>query len=64
VACVVTISLYAFAANYISACIAPVLPAWNHVFPHDRRPLRELMGFVAVWAFPEVICSQVTAAAG
>ncbi len=48
VACMVSVSLYAFVANYISASMAPALPMWNHAFPHDRRPLKDLMSFVAV----------------
>jgi hypothetical protein len=48
-----TVSWYAFVANYISASIAPALPLWNHEFPHDRRPLKDLMGFVAV-RFPKL----------
>ncbi|KAL2197709.1 major facilitator superfamily domain-containing protein [Corynascus similis CBS 632.67] len=48
VSCMVTVSLYAFVSNYISASIAPALPTWNHEFPHDRRPMKDLMQFVAL----------------
>ena len=51
VVCMVSVSLYAFVANYISASMAPALPLWNHAFPHDRRPIKDLMGFVAVCLF-------------
>ncbi|KAL2152143.1 hypothetical protein VTH82DRAFT_5327 [Thermothelomyces myriococcoides] len=47
-ACMVTLSLYAFVSNYISASIAPALPRWNEEFLHDRRPTQDLMQFVAV----------------
>ncbi|KAL2176413.1 major facilitator superfamily domain-containing protein [Thermothelomyces heterothallicus CBS 202.75] len=47
-ACMVTLSLYAFVSNYISASIAPALPRWNYEFPDDRRPSQDLMQFVAV----------------
>jgi hypothetical protein len=48
VACMLSVSWYAFVANYISASMAPALPLWNHAFPHDRRPLKDLMDFIAV----------------
>jgi hypothetical protein len=44
----VTVAFYAFVSNYISASIAPALPLWNHEFPHDRRPTKDLMSLVAV----------------
>jgi hypothetical protein len=42
------VSFYAFVSNFISASIAPALPVWNRSFPHDPRPIKDLMGFVAV----------------
>lgn len=46
--CMVTVSFYAFVSNYISASLAPALPAWNKEFPHDRQPTEDLMQLVAV----------------
>ncbi|KAK4669822.1 uncharacterized protein QC763_206340 [Podospora pseudopauciseta] len=46
-ACISTVSLYAFVSNFISACIAPALPVWNLEFPEDQRKIEELMQFVA-----------------
>lgn len=52
-----TVSFYAFVSNYISASLAPALPAWNKEFPHDRQPTKDLMQLVAVrpWIPPESV---------
>ncbi|KAL2017361.1 hypothetical protein VTK56DRAFT_2284 [Thermocarpiscus australiensis] len=47
-ACMTVVSLYAFVANFTSTCISPALPIWNLSFPHDARPIQELMQFVAL----------------
>lgn len=52
VACMSTLSFYAFVSNYISAALAPALPAWNPSFPQDPRPIHELMELVAVFRSP------------
>ncbi|KAK0739311.1 major facilitator superfamily domain-containing protein [Apiosordaria backusii] len=46
-ACISSVSLYAFVSNFISACVAPALPVWNLEFPEDQRKIEELMQFVA-----------------
>lgn len=43
-----TVAYYAFVSNFISASFAPALPIWNLYFPHDRRPVKDLMSLVAV----------------
>ncbi|KAK4191254.1 major facilitator superfamily domain-containing protein [Podospora australis] len=47
VACMFSVSLYAFSSNFVAACIAPALPAWNIAFPDKPRELLQLMQFVA-----------------
>ncbi|KAK3308512.1 major facilitator superfamily domain-containing protein [Chaetomium strumarium] len=46
-ACMASLAMYAFVANYISASMAPALPLWNCEFHRDRRPLHDLMQLVA-----------------
>lgn len=41
------VAFYAFVANYVSASMAPALPAWNRASPRDPRPAHELMQLVA-----------------
>ncbi|KAK4239378.1 major facilitator superfamily domain-containing protein [Achaetomium macrosporum] len=47
VACMASLALYAFVANYISASMAPALPLWNREFRRDHRPVKDLMQLVA-----------------
>ncbi|KAK3997532.1 major facilitator superfamily domain-containing protein [Cladorrhinum sp. PSN332] len=47
VACMVSVSLYALVANFISACMAPTLPVWNLEFPDDPKEVDQLMQLVA-----------------
>ncbi|KAK4164963.1 major facilitator superfamily domain-containing protein [Cladorrhinum sp. PSN259] len=47
VACMASVSLYAFVSNFVSACIAPALPVWNLEFPDNPKEVEQLMQLVA-----------------
>ncbi|KAK3685145.1 major facilitator superfamily domain-containing protein [Podospora appendiculata] len=47
-ACLATVSLYAFVANFASAVVAPALPIWNASFPGNAMPFEDLTQFIAV----------------
>ncbi|EAQ86360.1 hypothetical protein CHGG_07613 [Chaetomium globosum CBS 148.51] len=47
VTCMLSVAYYVFVANYISSSLAPALPLWNHVFPHDQRPMQDLIQLVS-----------------
>ncbi|KAH6850644.1 major facilitator superfamily domain-containing protein [Chaetomium sp. MPI-CAGE-AT-0009] len=47
VMCMVTVSYYAFVANYISSSVAPALALWEHSFPQDPRSMQDLIQLVS-----------------
>ncbi|KAK3326633.1 major facilitator superfamily domain-containing protein [Apodospora peruviana] len=46
-ACLLSVSLYAFVCNFASASLAPALPLWNLSFPGHKRPFDDLTQFIA-----------------
>ena len=54
VACIVSVSLYAFVSNFVSASMAPALVVWNIEFPQDPRELAQLMQLVAVSTYSAI----------
>ncbi|KAK0636153.1 major facilitator superfamily domain-containing protein [Bombardia bombarda] len=46
-ACLMTVSLYAFVSNFVSASLAPALVIWNVEFPESARPFQDLTQLVA-----------------
>lgn len=56
--CLASLCLYAFTANFTSACIGPALPVWDLTFPADPKPFKQLMLLVSVLPSSADTCEQ------